>query len=66
MIVTVPAVPAASGLGKLVVTRKPCIAAGTTFTDGLVPVIALEAESVAMIDWLPAVLKAMESKTCDP
>ena len=39
---------------------------GSTVTIGLVPVITLETESVAVIDWLPAVLKTTLLNACDP
>ena len=57
--------PAARVSGPLMISIW-LAAAGMTSTSGLVPVIVLSAESVAVIVWLPAVARATLVNVCEP
>ncbi len=64
MIVTVPTVPAVVGEGKPETTRL-LAATGLTLMPVCEPVIVLVLVSVAVSDWLPAVL-SVTLKACTP
>ncbi len=62
--VTLWAVPAVVGLGKAETTRVD-VTPGSTVMELWVPVMVPVTVSVAVIDWVPAVLRVAE-KVCVP
>ena len=58
--------PRDDAAGRRLDEKSPVAFAAVTSIAGLVPVIVLVTESVAVIVWLPAVSRAMTVKVCDP